>query len=52
MKFIKAFVALTGLAAIYGQAPIANAQIDIGKTGTANSTGSWTAPEKVVHLLS
>ena len=40
MKFIKAFVALTGLAAIYGQAPIANAQIDIGKTGTANSTGS------------
>ncbi len=40
MKFIKALVAFTGLVAVYGQAPVANAQIDIGKVGTANSTGS------------
>ena len=40
MKFIKALIAFSGLVALSAQAPVANAQIDITKTGTANSTGS------------
>jgi len=46
VKFIKALIAFAGLTAVSAQAPVATAQIDVSKVGTANSTGSQTVVEE------